>query len=400
MRILIVGSDANSYSLAKKFSQLPEVDLVFVAPGNSSIKDFATSIDILSTQVDDLLDFAKVNEINLTFIVDEEAMKLSITNLFEAEGLSVFAPSLESSRIVISKSSSKKTLYKLRIQTPKFGIFDKENMAIDYARKSRYPVVIKNDTHVSGEKPVICDTFSKAKNAIELYFEEFNKKIVIEDYIDAKEVSFYVITDGYTAFPLARVASRNLKDEFIQNQGKSDGKILNIAYSPDHYISKELESKIMSRVVYPVIDEISKHSAPYTGILGIDLLINGNNFQVLEFNSFFKSVHLQAALPLIKCNLKELAFAAINGSLSDDYHEIELSDKVAIAVEIQDNINIDSEDIENFEVAYSKNGNTILTATSSTMGSAKNNLIEFLESLPSDYSSAVKELCSLGERNI
>lgn len=377
MRILIVGSDANAYTLAKEMSKLNQVDLVFVAPGNEYIKGFATSIDIQDNNVEELLDFAKANEINLTIATSQIAIMNSIANVFTKENLNIFAPTSEAARIALSKASSKKTLYKLRIQTPKFGIFDRENLAIEYARNSKYPLVVKNDIHTKGEKPVFCNSFPKAKLAIEKLFEDFNKRILIEDYVQAKEVSFYLITDGYTALPIGRVCSKKHYDgHYYENQED-----VNLSYGPDYYISDELESRIMSRVVYPVIDEISKHSNPYVGILGIDLLINGNNFQVLEFNTFFNSVDMQSALPLIKNNLYDLLFAATFGSLSDEYTKIDFENFSSISLELKNSTKIKEDTAEDINVSYSNNNRIVLTSLGATLSTAKNNLQDYIESL-------------------
>lgn len=374
MRILIVGSDANAYTIAKKMSELNQVDLVFVAPGNDNIKEFATSIDIQDNNIEELLDFAQANEINLTIVTSEKAIMNSIANVFNKQNMNIFAPTSDAARIALSRSSSKKTLYKLRIQTPKFGIFDRENLAIDYARKSKYPIIVKNDVHLEKDNGVFCNTFPKAKLAIEKLFEDFNKKILIEDYVSADQVSFYVITDGYTALPIGRVCNgRNYNENFYRNYNSIDA-----SYSPDHYISNELESKIMTRVVYPFIDEISKHSSPYVGILGIDLLINGNNFQVSDFRAFFDSLDLQSVLPLIKDNLYDLFFAATFGSLSDEYTKINFSDLSSISLEIKNSSIIEKEPEEHIKISYSNNDKVILTSLGATLNSAKDNLQNYL----------------------
>lgn len=382
MRILIVGSDANAYTLAKKMSELEQVDLVFVAPGNEHIKDFATSIDIQDNDVEELLDFAKANEINLTIVVSEVAISKSIANIFNKENLSIFAPTAEAARVVLSRASLKKTLYKLRIQTPKFGIFDRENLAIEYARNSKYPLVVKNDAYIKDEKPTFCNSFSKAKLAIEKLFEDFNKRILIEDYIQAKEVSFYLITDGYTALPLGSVCSKKHYDGYYyENQNR-----VNLSYSPDYYISDELESKIMSRVVYPIIDEIAKHSNPYVGILGIDFLLTGNNFQVLGFNTFFDSLGMQSVLPLVKNNLYDLFFAATFGSLSDEYSKIDFVDSSSISLELKNSQLIVEDEDGQVSISYSNDDKVVLTSLGGTLTSAKNNLQDYLKSLDLDKS--------------
>lgn len=392
MRILIVGSDANAYTLAKKMSELKQVDLVFVAPGNEYIKEFATSIDIHDSNVDELLDFAKANEINLTIVTSQTAIMKSISNVFSKENLNIFAPTSEAARISLSKASSKKTLYKLRIQTPKFGIFDRENLAIEYARNSKYPLVVKNDIYSEGDKPTFCNSFPKAKLAIEKLFEDFSRRILIEDYVQAKEVSFYVITDGYTAFPIGRVCSKKHYDgHYYENQ---EG--VNISYSPDYYISDEVESRIMSRVVYPIIDEISKHSSPYVGILGIDLLLTGNNFQVLEFNTFFNSVDMQSALPLIKNDLYDLLFAATFGSLSDEYTKIDFDNLSSISLEMKNSDKIKADPDELITIAYSAGNKIVLTSLGATLTSAKYNLQDYLESSDlneAELSNDVLKIC-------
>ena len=158
----------------------------------------------------------------------------------------------------------------------------------------------------------------------------------------------------------------------------------------------------MSRVVYPVMNEIAKHSSPYTGILGIDLLISGNNFQVIEFNSFFKSIHLQAVMPLIKSDLYDLFLASVLGSLSDDYAQVDFYDNSSIALELKSNIShlVDLEPEEDIELAFNKNGNLVITAIGSTLNIAKSHLIDILKTSGINDSSIIDEIDSMGESKL
>ena len=384
MRILVVGSDSNAYTLAKYFSNLERVDIVFVAPGLYGAGDFYTPIDISASNVDELLEFVRANEINLTVVASEDAVANSIADVFGKEKLPIFAPLADSARIALSKASAKKTLYKLRIQTPKFGIFDRENMAIDYVRKSKYPIVIKRDNHVKVEPPLLCNTFSKAKLTVEKLFESNAKKILVEDFVDAKEVAFYVITDGYTALPIGRVSSMKGTSKYS-------------VYSPDFYLSSDVESKLMKRVVYPIIDEIAKHSSPYVGILGFDVLLSGQNFQILEVNSFFNEVHFQAMLPLIKDDLLDLMFASISGSLSDDYSAVTFNDEVAYSVKVQ-NSDVQDVDLSDFDVS-SAQGYKILTTSGRVLTSAVKNMRDSFE-FANICDNFVEELSSIVEDSI
>ena len=319
MKILIVGSGAKEYSLAKLVSSYEDTELVFVAPGNQAIEEFANCIDIQACDTDKLVEFAVVNKIDLTIACSEKAIFNGIAEKFNEAGLMIFAPTSEAARIASSKSVGKKFMYKTKIPTPKFGIFDRENMAIDYARKSQYPLVVKTDSHMHGENVFICDTFVIAKRIISDLFDAQNKKIVIEDYIPGQEFSYYVVTDGYNAMPLASVVPYKY---VLEGNGGSVTSGLG-AYSPFYMIDRKMESKIFKDIVYPALDELAKNGNQYVGILGLDVIIGrDNNLNVIEFNPFLKEPDAQCAFSLIDEDLSKIMASSITGSLVDEYREI------------------------------------------------------------------------------
>ena len=119
MRVLIVGSTTKEYAFAKKISEIDDTNLVFVARGNNHTQDFATNIDISPANVDEILDFALANEINLTVTFDKNAIENGIADAFNEANMMIFAPTRDASRIVTSKSIGKKFMYKTRINTPR-----------------------------------------------------------------------------------------------------------------------------------------------------------------------------------------------------------------------------------------------------------------------------------------
>ena len=322
MKVLIIGSGAKEYTIAKKISYYENTSLVFVAPGNDAIAEFANCIDIKVDDIENLVDFAKANEIDLTIVASETAITAGIAESFNENGLMIFAPSADSAKITTYKSIAKKFMYKTKVPTPKFGIFDRENMAIEYVRKSQYPLLVKTDTHVSGENVYVCDNFKIAKRVIENLFASKHKKIVVEDYVPGQEFSYYVLTDGYNAMPVESV---------VPYKGTLEGNGGNLtsglgAYSPFYMIDRDLESKIFREVVYPVLDELAKNGNPYVGILGIDMIIDRQGkLNVIEFNPFFKEPDAQCVLALLDENLLKIMYATIVGSLVDDYREIKMS---------------------------------------------------------------------------
>ena len=319
MKILIVGSGAKEYTIAKLVSQYENTDLVFVAPGNDAIAEFSNCIDIKADDVDNLLEFAKANEIDITIAASEKAIENGIADVFNEAGLMIFAPTKEAAKITSSKSIAKKFMYKTKIPTPKFGIFDRENIAVDYARKSKYPLVIKTDVHRHGENVFICDNFKIAKRKIEDLFDNAEKKVVIEDYVAGQEFSYYVISDGYNAMPLNSVVPYK---SVLEGNGGALTSGLG-AYAPFYMIDSNLESKIFNQIVYPALDELSKGRNQYVGILGIDIILDRNgNLNVIEFNSFLKEPDAQCVFDLLDDDIARIMNATVVGSLVDDYREI------------------------------------------------------------------------------
>jgi phosphoribosylamine--glycine ligase len=329
MKILIIGSGAKEYTLAKQISYYENTDLVFVAPGNDAIAEFANCIDINANEIDELANFAKTNEIDLTIVCSERAIENDIAEKFNEQGLMVFAPTVEAARITTSKSVSKKFMYKTKIPTPRFGIFDRENIAIDYARKSKYPLIVKTDMHEHGENVFVCDTFVIAKRIINELFDRQHKKVIIEDFVAGQEFSYYIITDGYNAMPLTSVVPYKY---VLEGNGGAITSGLG-GYAPFYMIDSKIEERIFKKIVYPALDELSKNGAPYIGILGIDIILDRlGNLNVIEFNPFFKEPDAQCALQIIDENLLNVMQSAITGTLVDEYREIMQKDLYSASV--------------------------------------------------------------------
>jgi len=160
-------------------------------------------------------------------------------------------------------------------------------------------------------------------------FEKGEKKVLIEDYINGHEFSFYVITDGYHALPLSPVAT--YKSELEGNGGVLTEGMGAIA--PDYKISKFIEQKIMSQIVYPTLNELSKQQIPYVGILGIDLILTDDEkIYATDFNSYLKSPDQQSILPLLDENVYNLFEACVVGSFADDYEILDISDNYAASL--------------------------------------------------------------------
>lgn len=328
MQILIVGKGAKEYALAKYIKRTAPDSIVFVAPGNQAIGNFATCVDIQGDNVEELVDFARANEVNLTIISDDSAIEAGLSDALNDAGLAVFAPEREAARFATSKAVGKKFMYKLKIPTPKFGIYDKELSAREYIKNASYPILIKTDKHDAGERVYLCHSQREASNVLNKMFAIESPKVVIENYIPGREFSLYAITDGYNALPVCTVVP-------YKYAGEKDGGSITKgvgAYAPANFINRELINKILDTVIYPALNEIEKNSSLYVGIIGADIILdNSNNIHVIEFNTFFKEPDIECVLELFDENITDVFNAATTGSLCDDYKVLGIKDKSALS---------------------------------------------------------------------
>lgn len=384
MRILIAGSDSNAYTLARTFSQDENVDLVFVTAGNKYItSDFAQSTDISETDNEELLNFVNANEITLTVVTSLKAIENDIAGHFANSGRNIFAPTAEAAYDTLHTSSCKKMFYKLRIPTVKFGIFDRENQAINYISDFRKISVIRHDLNSDNIPPILVNSFSKAKREIERAFVQPETKIVIEDYIKAKEVFLYFITDGYSALKIGSCSISEYSSYSV--------------YSPDNVLSEEMISDIQKRVADTFINYCASDNRPYSGIFGVNLLVSGDEYKVLDIYPFFKQVHLQSILPSIKNNIAELFLSASVGSFSDEYNNINLISNCACSEILNSRkikMNLSEYDDDNFIYSYNLNGDAVITTTASIYSRAKSRkdyAIKYLTSNDAENFSEVSD---------
>lgn len=412
MQILIIGKSANANALAQKIKETQPEDIIFIAPGNQAVGAFATCIDIQPNNIDELVDFAQANEINITIICDDEAIEEGITDAFNEAGLMVFGPEKESARFATSKAVGKRFMYKLKMPTPKFGIFDKESSAREYIKNATYPIFIKSERHEAGENNHLCLSEREANNILNKLFSIDSPKVIIENYISGREFSFYAVTDGYNALPICSVVPYKYSSE---KDGGSITKGVG-AYAPASFADEEITCQILDTVIYPALNEIEKNASPYVGIIGVDLILdNNNNLQVIEFNTFFNEPDAECILELLNENIVQVFRACTVGSLADDYDYLEINNKSAVSVlltktpkylfdneqsevtglqELEDEIKVTLyNSINKNNIIKAKAGRVLsLTSTGSTLSQAKNKLAQWIDCVNFDGKKYRKDI--------
>ena len=206
MKLLLIGSGGREHALAWKMAQSKKVEKIFVAPGNggTAIENKCENVNI--TDLDELVLFAKKENIDLTVVGPEDPLTKGIVNKFKKEGLKIFGPAESAAQLEGSKSFSKEFMKKYGVKTAQYETFTDVNKALEYLEKCLYPTVIKADGLAAGKGVAICENKEEAVKAVKSYmiddiFDGAGQKIVIEEFLEGVEASILSITDGKTIIP-------------------------------------------------------------------------------------------------------------------------------------------------------------------------------------------------------
>ncbi len=406
-KILIVGSDAVSSSLAKKLGQLDEVEEIFVAPSNGIESDIYKNADIREDDLTGLLKFVLDNDIDLTIPVSDKSLKADIVSFFQDNGQHIFGPSAESCKIALNKSYGKRFLYKIHAQTAKFGVFDKAQTAMDWLSGAVFPVLIRCSESNSHGDRLVCPTISLAGEFLENLFSKNETDILIEEFVYGHNFTVYYITDGYSAVPVCAVSNY----KFTSDGG--GGLLTNGTgcYAPDYRISGTVFSRL-DNIVKNLLCTLDKKKSPYMGILGIDCtLTEEDKFVVNEIKPFLQNFDAAAVLRLIDDDLLRIFYACTDGLFADEYTQIKTNDFASVSAVVYsrqynkiikgfDMID-DISDVDFINTRKNQAGEYltdigecfVLTRTSSTLSRARDYLYDDLNQLKFDGLRYRRDIC-------
>ncbi len=331
MKVLIIGGGGREHALVWKIAQSPKVKKIYCAPGNAGIADLATCLPINSGDINKLLEFAKKEKIDLTIVGPEDPLCNGIVDIFEKEGLKVFGANQKAVEIESSKSFAKDLMNKYGINTAAGKTFTSYKKAEDYIRKTGAPVVVKADGLAAGKGVIVCETVSKAIDALKLIikkraFGDAGNKVVVEECLTGEEASFLAFTDGKNLLPLP--SSQDHKAIYDNDQGPNTGGMG--AYSSAPIIDRYMHKKIMEEIMMPTIQAMASEGRPYKGVLYAGLMIDKDRIKVLEFNARFGDPEAQPLLMRIKNDIVPIMEATIEGTL--DKCKLEIDDRAAVCV--------------------------------------------------------------------
>ena len=311
MKVMVVGGGGREHALVETLAASPLEPELHAAPGNPGIARIAQVADIPADDLISLRDYAKANEIDLTVVGPEDPLIGGIAEAFWEADLEVFGPSRAAARVEGSKVFAKELMKHAGVPTARFEAFDREGAAIAYLRRAGdYPVVVKADGAAGGKGVTVARSREEAEAAVRTSFGgkfgAAGERIVIEEYLEGREASVFVITDGQDMLPF--LPAQDYKRIYDGDEGPNTGGMG--AYSPLMWMEPATYATILEEIIRPTISQLALIGAPYSGLLYAGVMITDEGPKALEFNCRFGDPETQVILPRMGTDLLELMMAS------------------------------------------------------------------------------------------
>ncbi len=311
----IIGSGGREHAICQSIKESKKVTKIYCFPGNAGTSSIAENVDLNLDDFDDIKNFILEKKIDLIVVGPEKPLVDGIVDFFEQNSIKVFGPNKIASQLEGSKIFTKELCKKYKIPTAKFGIFETSQKANIFLKDSSYPIVVKADGLAAGKGVYICENQLQAMDAVNEIFEgKFGlaDKILIEEFLNGEEMSYFIISDGksFKKFETAQDHKRVLEGDKGKNTGGMG------AYSPSLLINQHLEKKILEKIIKPTIKGLKDMGSEYKGFLYAGLMIVNNEPYLIEYNVRMGDPECQTILPKLKTDLTEILLASINYGLS------------------------------------------------------------------------------------
>jgi len=316
MIVGILGSGGREHAICQSLKKSKKVNKMYCFPGNAGTSFIAENIDIDLNNFEEIKNFILNKKINLIVVGPEKPLVEGITDFLEKFKIKVFGPNKIASKLEGSKIFTKNICKKYNIPTANFGIFNQEIDAKKFLDTSKFPIVIKADSLASGKGVYICENINDSIKAVEEIFGgKFGKAqvVLIEEFLQGEEMSFFIISDGvnFKYFGTAQDHKRVLEGDKGKNTGGMG------AYSPSRLINLELEKKITNKIINPTFRALKEIGTVYKGFLYVGLMIIKDEPFLIEYNVRMGDPECQTILPMLETDLYEIFDYCCENKLKD-----------------------------------------------------------------------------------
>ena len=329
MKVGIIGSGGREHAICETVKKSNKIDKIFCFPGNAGTKDIAENINIDLDNFEVLKNYILEKKIDLIVVGPEKPLVDGLVDYLEKYKIKVFGPNKIAAQLEGSKIFTKQICEKYKIPTASFGIFENKKDAKKFLKSTNYPTVIKADNLASGKGVYICNNENEAEIAIEEIFNgKFGqaKNLLVEEFLNGEEMSFFTIHDGITfkTFDTAQDHKRVLEGDKGKNTGGMG------AYSPSRLINEDLKNKIINKIIKPTLEGLAEFGSKYKGFLYTGLMIVKNEPYLIEYNVRMGDPECQTILPKLKTDISEIFLACCEEELNNV--NIEWTDKKSLCI--------------------------------------------------------------------
>ncbi len=318
MNILVVGSGGREHALCHFIAKSPMCTKLFCAPGNAGILDTAICVKINILDIHKLVSFALSEKVELVVIGPEAPLVAGLTDSMIKAGIQVFGPTKKAAQIEGSKAFMKGLCSKYGIPSAAYKLFQDPNSAKEFAKLTSIPIVVKANGLAAGKGVFICENVSEAFDAIDYImidrvFGESGSEVIIEEFLEGEEVSFFALVSGNDTLPLISVQDH--KKALDGDNGPNTGGMG--AYSPTSVVNNQMENLIMEKVIRPTVNGMVRENIAYCGVLFAGLMITDRGPQLIEYNCRFGDPECQTLMARLISDPVEMLLATAQGRLQE-----------------------------------------------------------------------------------
>jgi len=327
-KVLVIGGGGREHALCFRLKQSPSVSQVFCAGGNAGIAQDVTCVNI-STHAE-IADFCKSQNIALVVIGPEQPLVDGLSDYLRAENIKVFAPSKKAAQLEASKGFMKDLCQKHGIPTAAYGFFSNKAEALNFLEGKSFPIVVKADGLAAGKGVIIAENKAEAAEAVEDMFSgEFGQagaSVVIEEFLEGRECSFFALCDGKTAVEFG--FAQDHKRAFDGDKGPNTGGMG--TYSPPPLMTDEIRAEVMEKIIHPTMKAMAAEGAPFAGVLFAGLMLTKDGAKLLEYNVRFGDPETQSLMLRFDGDLFALLLSCAVGAV--DARHISFVKQAAVCV--------------------------------------------------------------------
>jgi len=330
MNILLIGSGGREHALAWKIAASPMLTKLYAAPGNPGIAEHAECVTLDLDDHESIATFARLMAIDLVVVGPEAPLVAGLADVLGGHGIRVFGPSAAAARLEGSKGFTKDLCARYDIPTAAYERFNNAPKAKAYIRRLGAPIVIKADGLAAGKGVTVAMTLDEAFAAIEDCFEggfgAAGAEVVVEEFMEGEEASFFCLCDGQTALPFG--TAQDHKRVGDGDTGPNTGGMG--AYSPAPILTQALVDEVMRTIIEPTMKGMAEMGAPFSGVLYAGLMLTKDGPKLIEYNTRFGDPECQVLMMRLKEDLLILLNAAADGQLA--HMSARWRDEVALTV--------------------------------------------------------------------